>query len=397
MSIINLKATSPSGKIYIGDPCYVMKRDLYDKLFDKMNWDAPGGCSIETEVLPGVFACAGTTRHGDGWYETGSVDSGTIGAVPIEACDQDKLFPKKEPGKSSFPIEYIVWDTNEVNLEYGTDSCQFFFCSDFDNIVVDTDEGAYEDLDEAIEEKSRVQEAHLKKVNEARVTTIPKLNLESDVVIALLEVLKYNKELLKKVERIGRDFFKGGRKSDLVKVLSSFIIEKRIIDEDVVSEAHQLLSSPFKRQFGEIIMFNSFDVVLSKIAFIFAWGIMFELEENPTDNVFSQRSTTLFDDAYYYAVERGKEKFGTIMSRKNEVWKDLDEAIEEKRSLRRFRENNFVKAEYYDVNNKKFKLALKDDDRVLEFNLGRQVFEFKKSQLFSFLSTLKDAFKTMKD
>ena len=46
---------------------------------------------------------------------------------------------------------------------------------------------------------------------------------------------------------------------------------------------------------------------------------------------------------------------------------------------------------------KKMKLTLKDDDRVLEFKLGSQVFEFKKSKLFSFLSTLKDAFKTMKD
>lgn len=224
MSIINLKATSPSGKIYIGDPCYVMKRDLYDKLFDKMNWNVPGGCSIETEVLPGVFACAGTTKHGDGWYETGSVDSGTIGAVPIEACDQDKLFPKKEPGKFSFP-EYMIWDTNEVNLEYGTDSCQFFFYSDFDNIVVDTNEGAYEDYED----------------------------------------------------------------------------------------------------------------------------------------------------------------------------EELDEAVEEKRSLRRFRENNFVKSEYYDDNNKKIKLTLKDNESVLEFKLGSQVFEFKKSQLFSFLLDLKNAFNTMKD
>ena len=46
---------------------------------------------------------------------------------------------------------------------------------------------------------------------------------------------------------------------------------------------------------------------------------------------------------------------------------------------------------------KKMKLALKDSERVLEFKLGSQVFEFKKSQLFSFLSDLKDAFKSMKD
>lgn len=58
---------------------------------------------------------------------------------------------------------------------------------------------------------------------------------------------------------------------------------------------------------------------------------------------------------------------------------------------------SFVKSEYYDVNNKKMKLALKDSERVLEFKLGSQVFEFKKSQLFSFLSDLKDAFKSMKD
>ena len=58
---------------------------------------------------------------------------------------------------------------------------------------------------------------------------------------------------------------------------------------------------------------------------------------------------------------------------------------------------NFVKAEYYDDNNKKMKLALKDNESVLEFKLGSQVFEFKKSQVFSFLSDLKDAFKTMKD
>lgn len=133
--IQTLKAKSPSGKVYIGDPCYVMKNDLYDLLFAKMDWD--GVHCVETEVLPGVIACAGTTRYGDGFYDSFPVDSGTLGAVPIEACDPDKISE-----------EHMFQDGEEVTLNYNPSTGGFAFHCQEDYIVVDTD-GDDEDLDES--------------------------------------------------------------------------------------------------------------------------------------------------------------------------------------------------------------------------------------------------------
>lgn len=79
--------TLPPGKYFIGDPCYV---------FDNPSWDLlqelDGFLDGEIVTLQDRQLWAHSTAHGDGTYpdQNGSeysVDSGMLGAVPIELIE----------------------------------------------------------------------------------------------------------------------------------------------------------------------------------------------------------------------------------------------------------------------------------------------------------------------
>lgn len=84
------KITSPSGKFYVGDPCYVLSDDIYYGIWDdKYNFeDGIINCKDNLSFL------AHGTAYGDGLY-TGTngfdygVDSGTLGIVPIELVEDE--------------------------------------------------------------------------------------------------------------------------------------------------------------------------------------------------------------------------------------------------------------------------------------------------------------------
>lgn len=119
--------TSPSGKFWIGDPCYVLSDDVYYGVWnDKYNFKDG---KIDTDDTLSFIVHG--TAYGDGAYEgsngfTYGVDSGTLAVIPIELVS-------KEDGVSLGTIE----TGNKVEFDYieGT----FKFDIDGKTIKIDTD------------------------------------------------------------------------------------------------------------------------------------------------------------------------------------------------------------------------------------------------------------------
>jgi hypothetical protein len=144
------------GGFYIGDPCYALRSDLYEKWCD---W----GC--EREKTEGHYCNDGKFVHdgkdimicdstylGDGWYDGTErdypVDAGCLAIIPLEFCDPSKDF-------SDYGL--IVKDYNgEVRCITDGDTGRFLFTWDSDDFggsetiwtaPSDADEDADEDED----------------------------------------------------------------------------------------------------------------------------------------------------------------------------------------------------------------------------------------------------------
>lgn len=102
--------------VYVGDPCYAMPDDLYDKygcVYDDLsgNGDTEGGIGTTPEGI--VVSVIHRTKYGDGWYDDYCVDSGQIGVVNGDLC-----LPKDKC--SGVAAEFINVPSGEarVTLEY---------------------------------------------------------------------------------------------------------------------------------------------------------------------------------------------------------------------------------------------------------------------------------------
>ena len=147
------KITSPSGKFYVGDPCYVLSDDIYYGIWDdKYNFE------------DGIIDCGNNlsflvhgTAYGDGEY-TGTngfdygVDSGTLGIVPIELVE-------KEDGLQFGTVETskTAWlDYNDGNFDITLDNQSFSIeTGDYEEDDEDweLDNNYEDDLDESEEVK----------------------------------------------------------------------------------------------------------------------------------------------------------------------------------------------------------------------------------------------------
>lgn len=77
-----------AGKYYVGDLCYVISDDNWDKLLDETNY-------LEDENISykGFPIWCNNTAYGDGSFKDNkgrnySVDAGIIGVMPVEAMDE---------------------------------------------------------------------------------------------------------------------------------------------------------------------------------------------------------------------------------------------------------------------------------------------------------------------
>lgn len=81
----------PAGKYFIGDPCYVLEDDIYDKVTENFDFDK----SYTIEINGHTIFMHGTA-YGDGSYKDGSnrsysVDSGLISIMPMELISMKKF------------------------------------------------------------------------------------------------------------------------------------------------------------------------------------------------------------------------------------------------------------------------------------------------------------------
>ena len=82
-----MKTVLPAGKYYIGDPCYVIEGEKWDKFLIPY-WGLNQGGVFDFDSIP---VCAFATQWGDGCFPASDgsilgVDAGIIGAIPLELC-----------------------------------------------------------------------------------------------------------------------------------------------------------------------------------------------------------------------------------------------------------------------------------------------------------------------
>jgi hypothetical protein len=124
----------PPGKYYIGDPCYVFQDATWDRLLETALEDLQHG---EITEFDGRQLWGHATMHGDGVFEDQNgveygVDTGTLGAVPIELIDD----PAGEENGT------IVDAPNGLSVEH--DNGTFWF----GNIVIKTNADLDKDFDD---------------------------------------------------------------------------------------------------------------------------------------------------------------------------------------------------------------------------------------------------------
>lgn len=133
----SFKAVFKAGTYFIGDPCYALRDDLYEKWGDENNY---------TDGDYDYFA-VGSTAYGDGSYEdiySGTeygVDAGILGVVNMDYAkpDANENDILNKLGKIITVEKYLIF-------EYDKDSCTFKYqYDDNNNIEIHTVEDDDED------------------------------------------------------------------------------------------------------------------------------------------------------------------------------------------------------------------------------------------------------------
>lgn len=126
--MVSKKVLFDAGEYYIGDPCYVMADENWDETLKQtgcFGYEPFAGYDDEIFDLYGRQCWAFNTLYGDGCYKDGKnkkyyVDSGMLGIVPFDACDQ-------------LPDDAQVHFFSDAFYVYAIDGVFYF-----DNVVIDT-------------------------------------------------------------------------------------------------------------------------------------------------------------------------------------------------------------------------------------------------------------------
>lgn len=131
--------TYPAGEYYIGDICYALSDEVYQKQWGDKYKYACGTHEMTHDGLRNVLSVNHTT-YGDGTYTDTSnnidfeVDSGTIGIVPITLCDPQNIIDGKIKGghiiKSITPVMFksnkgifeVVFNYNIMKIHIDTNN-----------------------------------------------------------------------------------------------------------------------------------------------------------------------------------------------------------------------------------------------------------------------------------
>lgn len=105
----------PRATYIVCDPCYVMLDEAYSQLCNLMyptNWQTNG--VVNELKINGHSLWVHNTAYGDGSYGSNSsikfmVDSGTIGAIPLELCDPEKVKTILEDKEATLFKDEVVY------------------------------------------------------------------------------------------------------------------------------------------------------------------------------------------------------------------------------------------------------------------------------------------------
>lgn len=120
----SFKATFGPGIYFIGDPCYALKNELYDKWVNE----------TDGEVGNYDYFAVGNTAYGDGTYEDTfsryefSVDAGIIGVVNMNYSIEQNELNLHKLGK-------IINISKELIFEYDDEEFIFIFHCDSDERI----------------------------------------------------------------------------------------------------------------------------------------------------------------------------------------------------------------------------------------------------------------------
>jgi hypothetical protein len=130
--------TYPAGEYYIGDICYALSDDVYQKQWgDKFKYAR--GTHVITYKGVTDFVSVNSTTYGDGIYTDTSngldfeVDSGTIGIVPISLCNPKNIIDGKIKGG------HIIQSITPVNFKSNKGVFEISFNYDIMKIFIDTE------------------------------------------------------------------------------------------------------------------------------------------------------------------------------------------------------------------------------------------------------------------
>lgn len=136
----SFKAEFKPGTYFIGDPCYALRDDLYEKWGNENNY-ADGNYD---------YFAVGSTAYGDGIYDdvySGKgygVDAGILGVVNMDYAN-----PNANENDTLNELGTIITVEKSLIFEYDKDSCTFKYqYDDNNNIEIHTVEDDNDDEDE---------------------------------------------------------------------------------------------------------------------------------------------------------------------------------------------------------------------------------------------------------
>ena len=154
------------GKYYIGDICYALKRNVYDKIWgDK--YDYKDG---EFEVEGAKFV-VGRTKHGDGTF-LGSdgviygVDAGVIGVVPEALWDPERHDSMEDGGR--------IVDVSK-GLQFEAEDGNFNIDFDGEHVSIDTGDRDEEENEEEFDTNESLREARIANIKAKKADKKKKL------------------------------------------------------------------------------------------------------------------------------------------------------------------------------------------------------------------------------
>jgi hypothetical protein len=117
--MVEISATYPAGKYYIGDVCYALDDNVYQNQWGKTYNYSKGTFVINYKGVQNAMTVS-HTAFGDGLYVDDiskfeySVDSGTIGIVPFNLCCPKNIKNNEIKGghfiESTTPVEFKSQD-----------------------------------------------------------------------------------------------------------------------------------------------------------------------------------------------------------------------------------------------------------------------------------------------